>query len=240
MASANKATLLNQLQATANRIKQYILQQIADLADAVQADMDAKYTKPSGGIPKTDLASDVQASLGKADTALQTSSLKTINGESLVGSGDIPISGGSSLPAVTSADDGKVLMVVNGAWAADALPVYNGEIVTPAYNVTVSLTNPVHSGDFVYCKIYTIPDESDPNAYGEEIGSISSPSGSAEITVSGADGIAVVCRSGSTYIPNGAATCTGGVSEISTFYNAVRLLVTGDGTVVIDGIDWDY
>lgn len=29
------------------------------------------YAKPSGGIPKTDLASDVQASLGKADTALQ-------------------------------------------------------------------------------------------------------------------------------------------------------------------------
>lgn len=33
---------------------------------------DAKYTKPSGGIPKTDLASAVQTSLGKADTALQT------------------------------------------------------------------------------------------------------------------------------------------------------------------------
>ena len=31
----------------------------------------AKYTKPSGGIPKTDLASDVQTSLGKADTAVQ-------------------------------------------------------------------------------------------------------------------------------------------------------------------------
>ena len=30
-----------------------------------------KYTKPSGGIPKTDLASSVQTSLGKADTALQ-------------------------------------------------------------------------------------------------------------------------------------------------------------------------
>ena len=30
-----------------------------------------KYDKPNGGIPKTDLASDVQTSLGKADTALQ-------------------------------------------------------------------------------------------------------------------------------------------------------------------------
>ena len=31
-----------------------------------------KYSKPSGGIPKTDLASDVQTSLGKADSALQS------------------------------------------------------------------------------------------------------------------------------------------------------------------------
>ena len=29
------------------------------------------YSKPSGGIPKTDLTSDVQTSLGKADTAIQ-------------------------------------------------------------------------------------------------------------------------------------------------------------------------
>ena len=32
----------------------------------------AKYDKPSGGIPKTDLTSDVQTSLGKADTAIQS------------------------------------------------------------------------------------------------------------------------------------------------------------------------
>ena len=31
----------------------------------------AKYDKPAGGIPKTDMSSDVQTSLGKADTALQ-------------------------------------------------------------------------------------------------------------------------------------------------------------------------
>ena len=38
---------------------------------AVAAGINAKYTKPSTGIPKSDLASAVQASLGKADTALQ-------------------------------------------------------------------------------------------------------------------------------------------------------------------------
>ena len=64
------------------------------------------YTKPSGGIPKTDLTSAVQTSLGKADTALQAhqdisvkqdklvsgTNIKTINGQSILGSGDIAIS----------------------------------------------------------------------------------------------------------------------------------------------------
>lgn len=43
---------------------------ISDLATTSQ--VNAKYTKPSGGIPKTDLANAVQTSLGKADNALST------------------------------------------------------------------------------------------------------------------------------------------------------------------------
>ena len=41
------------------------------ITSALVSAFNAKYDKPSGGIPKTDLASSVQASLGKADTALQ-------------------------------------------------------------------------------------------------------------------------------------------------------------------------
>ena len=37
----------------------------------IAAALDEKYEKPSGGIPKSDLASAVQTSLGKADTAYQ-------------------------------------------------------------------------------------------------------------------------------------------------------------------------
>lgn len=44
----------------------------------LSAALDAKYQKPSGGIPKTDLASAVQTSLGKADTALQSESDPTV------------------------------------------------------------------------------------------------------------------------------------------------------------------
>lgn len=48
---------------------------VPDYVKAITQEMisgwNAKYTKPSGGIPKTDLEDAVQASLGKADTALQ-------------------------------------------------------------------------------------------------------------------------------------------------------------------------
>lgn len=63
------------------------------------------YVKPSSGIPKSDLSRDVQTSLGKADTALQEhqdisgkqdvlvsgKNIKTINGQNILGEGDIVI-----------------------------------------------------------------------------------------------------------------------------------------------------
>lgn len=39
------------------------------------------YSKPSGGIPKSDLAAAVQTSLGKADTALQSAPVTSVNGQ---------------------------------------------------------------------------------------------------------------------------------------------------------------
>lgn len=52
-----------------------------------------KYHKDSNGIPKSDLASSVQASLGLADTALQShQSMKTINGITLTGTGNVDLS----------------------------------------------------------------------------------------------------------------------------------------------------
>lgn len=50
---------------------------------------DAKYSKPSGGIPKADLASAVQTSLGKADSALQSvpSTYRTASAQDEIDSG---------------------------------------------------------------------------------------------------------------------------------------------------------
>lgn len=150
--------------------------------DYVDEAVSAAYSKPSDGIPKTDLASAVQTSLGKADTALQAETdpifvasvaygitqtdinnwnaktsnvgtitgitmngvskgtsgvvdlgtvitshqqLKTINGESLVGSGNITIQGGGS-------GDVNIIEVVK----------VNGTALTPDANKAVNITVP--------------------------------------------------------------------------------------------------
>lgn len=61
----------------------------------------------------------------KQDTLVSGTNIKTVNGESVLGAGNLQIPG---LPAVTAADNGKVATVVNGAWAAAVLPLYDGGV----------------------------------------------------------------------------------------------------------------
>lgn len=62
---------------------------------AVATGINAKYTKPSAGIPKSDLAAAVQTSLGKADTALQTEQYKgTVTGVKINGTTNNPDANG--------------------------------------------------------------------------------------------------------------------------------------------------
>lgn len=57
----------------------------------VQSQGYGTYTKPSGGIPKTDLASAVQTSLGKADTAVQPDEIGAVANEDV-----LPVSKGGT------------------------------------------------------------------------------------------------------------------------------------------------
>lgn len=54
-------------------------------ANDVATDVNAKYVKPSGGIPITDMTSSVQASLGRADTAVQSVSSTSISDATTTG-----------------------------------------------------------------------------------------------------------------------------------------------------------
>lgn len=80
------------------------------------------YSKPTGGIPKTDLSDSVQASLGKADTALQSAPVTSVNGKtgavSLV-AGDVgAISSAAGAVGTNNMADG---VVTKSKLAADVL-----------------------------------------------------------------------------------------------------------------------
>ena len=76
----------------------------------------SKYTKPDGGIPKADLANDVQASLGKAETALQEhqslAAYRTAEAQNIIDNGkqDKLIAGEN----ITIAADGKTISATGG------------------------------------------------------------------------------------------------------------------------------
>ena len=74
---------------------------------ATTSQVNAKYTKPSGGIPKSDLAVSVQTSLDKADTALQQAPVTSVNGKT--GAVQLEASDVSALPTST-----KYVVSVNG------------------------------------------------------------------------------------------------------------------------------
>ena len=74
----------------------------ADVAEKGFTKNTGTYSKPAGGIPKTDLSDAVQASLGKADTALQSAPVTSVNGKT----GDVSL-GAADVGAISS-DAGSV------------------------------------------------------------------------------------------------------------------------------------
>ena len=88
----------------------------------VKAALDGKgtYSKPSGGIPANDLASAVQTSLGKADTALQSvpSTYRTAAAQDTIDSGKID--------KPSNPTSGQFLVYNGTTWAATTVPSANG------------------------------------------------------------------------------------------------------------------
>lgn len=60
---------------------------------------------------------------GYQATLVSGTNIKTVNGTSLLGSGNIST---AELPSVSASDNGKVLRVISGAWAAASLPSASG------------------------------------------------------------------------------------------------------------------
>lgn len=91
--------------------------------------VNGKYSKPAGGIPKTDLASGVQTSLGKADTALQAHQKVTLESGTKNGTLKLTVNGTATdnvavtgLGSAAYTDSGAYATSAQGAKADKALP----------------------------------------------------------------------------------------------------------------------
>ena len=86
------------------------------------------YSKPANGIPKSDLASAVQTSLDKADTALQSAPVTSVNGQTGAVSLSIPSTAADvgAIAAPSSPSVGDFLVYTSNGWAAQSLSTWSG------------------------------------------------------------------------------------------------------------------
>lgn len=105
----------------------------AAAAQAAQSTADGKYLKPEGGIPKTDLAQAVQASLGKADTALQNHQTVTLESGTNNGTVKITVNGTATdnvavkgLKSAAYTESSAYATAAQGTKADNAMPKAGG------------------------------------------------------------------------------------------------------------------
>lgn len=118
--------------ASSNKVGQYTdeakLAIRSMLGAASEPAVAAKYTKPSTGIPASDLASAVQTSLGKADTALQSAPVTSVNGSTGAVVLSIPSTAADvgAIAAPASPATGAFLVWSGNAWTAQTLATWEG------------------------------------------------------------------------------------------------------------------
>ena len=105
----------------------------AAAAQAAQSTAEGKYSKPDGGIPKTDLAQAVQTSLGKADTALQSHQTVTLESGTNNGTVKITVNGTATdnvavkgLKSAAYTESSAYATAAQGTKADNAMPKAGG------------------------------------------------------------------------------------------------------------------
>ena len=176
-------------------------------------------------VSEEDVWSNGVASLQKL--LVSGTSIKTINNQSLLGSGNIDIQGGT----VTPMTDQEIEDAVDAGWVVPVTP----------NTVTISLTNPRHSSSFMSCPVYGLDIDDPVTANRTLLGTISSPTGSIEVEVS--QPFLMVDPTGpSVYGRSSGVSTSGDVTwDGNDYWSSVRVFaVTGSGSVTIDGVDYDF
>ncbi len=121
----------------------------SDLASGVVPDVSGLYTKPAGGIPASDLASGVIPDVsGKQDTLVSGTNIKTINQTSLLGSGDIVIPKGDT-GDTGATPDFSIGTVQTGAAGSSAAATITGTAAAPVLNLVIPKGDQGNTGSSV-------------------------------------------------------------------------------------------
>lgn len=143
---------------------------------------------------------------------------------------------------VSSGTSGTISVDV---WNSYQLPIYDGEHHQPPI-LTISLTNPVNSSYFDSCEIY------DETSGETKIGEITSATGSVsldltdrfawwDVSTLSIDIVFSYKSGGFLYYATSGISCTGDVSfDYGGGTGNSFFTVTGAGTIVIDGVDYNY
>lgn len=97
--------------ALTNETKYVTVRRLNRFKQKLDAEGTTAYHKPSGGIPKTDLSSDVQSSLNKANSAIQSNPVMT--------GASASVAGEKGLVPQPSAGDNDKFLRGDGTWADD-------------------------------------------------------------------------------------------------------------------------
>ena len=161
---------------------------------------DTKYSKPSGGIPKTDLSSAVQTSLGKADSALQSvpSTYRTASAQDTIDNG--------KQAKITASG----LLKGNGSGGVSAA-VKGTDYAAPSVGVSVTLTA---SGWNANTKTQTV--------------SVSGVTATVNLIITAApDSYMAYAKAGVRCTAQGAGTLTFACETVPTANVAVHVLIVG-------------
>jgi len=209
-----------------------------------------------GGVSYATQAVRIPASAWSGTTATVNASAATATNDVIVAPAPESVSAWASAGIYCSAQgDGTLTFTCTTApteaVTANVMAFDGGETIVPStYSVTITATNPMHSGDApaIACKLY----ESASGSYGSgtdagtwalgtQIGQMGhTDSTTVEIGREMYGIVAVFGNDHFTSVSDSGVTCTGGVSNGGAINARVLLKVDGDGTATIDGVDYDY
>lgn len=157
------------------------------------------------------------------------------------GSGSYTLAPTVTVGYVSSGTSGTISVSV---WDSYQLPIYEGELHQPPI-LTISLTNPSNSSYFDSCEIY------DETSGETKIGEITSAEGSVSLDLTDRFawwdtdtlnlGVVFGCKSGGLiHFTSSGISCTGDASFDYSSSDSAFFTVTGAGTIVFDGVNYNF